>query len=135
YQLALPSVQPRPGIDFDADAAERGDELFSGKAGCNTCHREPLWSEGGWNQHTADEMKIDSFEADRSPGHAYQTVNLAGLFVRERGLFMFPQNKGRFYHDGRFKTLMDVVNSYNDRFSLGLSDQEKHDLIEYLKSL
>ena len=135
YQLALPSVQPRPGVDFDEEAAARGDELFSGKAGCNTCHREPLWSEGGWNQHTADEMKIDSFEADRSPGHAYQTVNLAGLFVRERGLFMFPQNKGRFYHDGRFKTLLDVVNSYNERFSLGLNDQEKHDLVEYLKSL
>ncbi|HEV2277610.1 MAG TPA: hypothetical protein VGS02_05525 [Acidobacteriaceae bacterium] len=135
YQLALPSVQPRPGVDFDEEAAQRGDELFSGKAGCNTCHREPLWSEGGWNQHTADEMKIDSFEADRSPGHAYQTVNLAGLFVRERGLFMFPQDKGRFYHDGRFKTLMDVVNSYNERFGLGLNDQEKHDLVEYLKSL
>lgn len=31
YQLALPSVQPRPGIDFDKAAAARGDELFSGK--------------------------------------------------------------------------------------------------------
>ncbi len=135
YQLALPSVQPRPGIDFDPAAAERGDELFSTKAGCNTCHREPLWTEPGWNQHPADEIKIDSFEADRSPGHAYRTMNLAGIFVRENGLFMFPQNKGRFYHDGRFKTLLDVVNSYNDRFSLGLADQEKHDLVEYLKSL
>ena len=135
YQLALPSVQPRPGVDFDPAAAARGDELFSGRAGCNSCHHEPLWTEPGWNQHTADEMKIDSFEADRSPGHAYQTMNLAGLFVRERGLYMFPQDKGRFYHDGRFKTLTDVVNSYNDRFSLGLSDQEKQDLVEYLKSL
>lgn len=135
YQLALPSVQPRPGVDFDPAAAARGDELFSGKAGCNSCHHEPLWTEPGWNQHTAEEMKIDSFEADRSPGHAYQTMNLAGLFVRERGLYMFPQNKGRFYHDGRFKTLTDVVNSYNDRFSLGLSDQETQDLVEYLKSL
>lgn len=135
YQLALPSVQPRPGVDFDPAAAARGDELFSAKAGCNSCHHEPLWTEPGWNQHTADEMKIDSFEADRSPGHAYQTMNLAGVFVRERGLYMSPQNKGRFYHDGRFKTLMDVVNSYNDRFSLGLSDQEKQDLVEYLKSL
>ncbi len=135
YQLALPALQPRPGIDFNADAAARGDELFSGKAGCNTCHREPLWTEPGWNQHTAEEMKIDSFEADRAPGHAYRTMNLAGLFVRERGLFMFPQDKGRFYHDGRFQTLLDVVNSYNDRFSLGLTDQEKADLVEYLKSL
>ncbi|WP_399258848.1 hypothetical protein [Terriglobus albidus] len=80
-------------------------------------------------------MKIDSFEADRAPGHAYQTMNLAGIFVREKGLFMFPQNRGRFYHDGRFRTLRDVVNSYNDRFGLGLTEQEKDDLVEYLKSL
>lgn len=135
YQLSLPAVQPRTGTDFDPEAAERGDQLFSGKANCNSCHREPLWTEPGWNQHTASEMKIDSFEADCSPGHAYRTMNLAGIFVRERGLFMFPQDKGRFYHDGRFKTLMDVVNSYNERFNLGLTDQEKKDLIEYLKSL
>lgn len=135
YQLSLPAVQPRPGIDFDPASAKRGDELFSGKANCNSCHREPLWSEPGWNQHTADEMKIDSFEADRSPGHAYQTMNLAGIFIRERGLFMNPADKGRFYHDGRFQTLLDVVNSYDQRFNLGLSDQEKHDLVEYLKSL
>lgn len=62
-------------------------------------------------------------------------MNLAGLFVRERGLFMFPKNKGRFYHDGRFQTLMDVVNSYDARFNLGLTDEEKYDLVEYLKSL
>jgi hypothetical protein len=135
YQLALPALQPRADVDFDAEAAKRGDELFSGKANCNSCHHEPLWTEPGWNQHTADEMKIDSFEADRSPGHAYQTMNLASLFIRERGLFMFPQNKGRFYHDGRFKTLLDVVNSYDERFNLGLTDQEKRDLVEYLKSL
>ncbi len=135
YQLALPAVQPRPGIDFDSAAAARGDELFSGKANCNSCHQEPLWTEPGWNQHTAEEMKIDSFEADRAPGHAYQTMNLAGLFVRERGLFMFPQNKGRFYHDGRFQTLLDVVNSYDNRFRLGLTEDEKKDLVEYLKSL
>jgi hypothetical protein len=135
YQLALPAAQPRAGIDFDPAAAARGDELFSGKAGCNSCHREPLWTEPGWNQHTADEMKIDSFESDRSPGHAYRTMNLSGLFIRERGLFMFPQNKGHFYHDGRFQTLLDVVNSYDARFSLGLTEKEKHDLVEYLKSL
>ena len=80
-------------------------------------------------------MKIDSFQADRSPDRAYRTMNLAGLFQREKGLFMKPANKGRFYHDGRFATLMDVVNSYNDRFNLGLTAGEKGDLVEYLKSL
>ncbi len=47
---------------------------------------------------------------------------------------MKPENKGRFYHDGRFQSLLDVVNSYNFRFNLGLTPQESHDLVEYLKS-
>ncbi len=79
--------------------------------------------------------QFDSFEADRAPDHAYKTMNLAGLFVRENGRFMKPSNKGRFYHDGRFANLLDVVSHYNVRFNLGLTAQEKHDLVEYLKSL
>jgi cytochrome c5 len=135
YQLSLPAPAPRPGVDFDAAAAHRGDALFSGKANCNSCHHEPLWTEPGWNDHSPEEMRIDSFQADRSPDGHYKTMNLAGKFVTELGLFMRPENKGRFYHDGRFQTLLDVVNSYNTRFGLGLTDQEKVDLVEYLKSL
>jgi hypothetical protein len=135
YQLAIPAPAPEPGVDFDAEAAENGDELFSGKAGCNNCHVEPLWTEPGWNLHTPAEIGIDSFQADRSPDGVYKTMNLAGIFVRENGVFMSPANKGRYYHDGRFATLLDVVNHYNTRFSLGLTAQEKLDLVEYLKSL
>jgi hypothetical protein len=135
YQLSLPAPKPRAGIDFNVAAAERGDALFSGKGNCNSCHHEPLWTEPGWNDHTPAEMRIDSFQADRSPDGKYQTMNLAALFVRERGLFMKPENKGRFYHDGRFQTLLDVVQSYNTRFALGLTEQEAADLVEYLKSL
>jgi hypothetical protein len=89
-------------------------------------------------------MKIGSFEADGSPAsigatgepvHGYRTMNLSGIFVRENGLFMKPVNKGKFYHDGRFKTLLDTVKSYDACFNLGLSDQEEHDPVEYLKSL
>ena len=43
--------------------------------------------------------------------------------------------KGGFYHDGRFATLMDVLNHYNDCKKLQLSEEEKKDLVEYLKSL
>jgi len=137
YLLSLPSPQPVAGKDFDAEAAERGDELFSvdGKAKCGTCHVEPLWTEPGWNLHTPAEVGVDSFEADRAPDNTYKTMNLGGIFVREEGLFMDPANQGRYYHDGRFKTLLDVVNHYNVHFSLGLSDGEKNDLVEYLKSL
>src|SRR5262249_51338912 len=125
YQLSLPAAKPRPGIDFDADAAERGDGLFSGKANCNSCHHEPLGTEPGWNDHKPEDIHIEAFQADRSPDHAYRTMNLSGIFVRERGLFMKPEDKGRFYHDGRFATLIDVVSSYNQRFTLGLTAQEE----------
>jgi hypothetical protein len=135
YQLALPAPKPKAGRDYAATAAKRGEALFVGKARCNDCHVTPLWTEPGWNLHKPEEIGIDSFQADRGPDRVYKTQNLAALFIRERGLFMRPENKGRFYHDGRFKTLLDVVNHYDIQFNLDLTDAEKRDLIEYLKSL
>jgi cytochrome c peroxidase len=126
YQLSIPAPKPVAGRDFDAAAAARGDELFSGKAGCNGCHVEPLWTEPGWNMHKPEEVCVDSFQADRAPDHRYRTSPLAGLFTHQ---------KGGFYHDGRFATLGDVVNHYNSCMNLNLSDQEMQDLVQYLLSL
>jgi len=125
YQLAIPAPPPPEG-SFDQAAAKRGDVLFSGKARCNNCHVEPLWTEPGWNMHTAEEIGIDSFQADRAPDHRYRTSPLGGLWTHV---------KGGFYHDGRFATLLDVVDHYDTVFNLGLTAQEKNDLVEYLKSL
>lgn len=135
YQLALPAPTPEPGKDFNAEAAERGDALFSGKARCATCHTEPIWTEPGWSLHEASEVGIDDFQASRGPDGVLKTANLAALFVRENGLYMDPANAGRYYHDGRFKTLKDVVMHYNDFLDLGLTEQEMNDLVEYLKSI
>ncbi len=125
YQMAIPAPKPPRG-SFDAAAAERGDALFSGKADCARCHVDPLYTEPGWNMHTAAEMGIDDFQANRSPDRRYRTSPLKGLFSHQ---------KGGFFHDGRFATLGDVVDHYNGVFALGLSDPEKQDLVEYLKSL
>ena len=76
--------------------------------------------------HTAAEIGIDDFQAKRSPDERYRTAPLKGLFTHM---------KGGFYHDGRFATLLDVVNHYNTVFDLELTVQEKNDLVEYLKSL
>ena len=135
YQLALKAPSPKPGMDFNPEAAKRGDDLFSGKAQCNNCHVEPLWTEPGWNLHTPADVCVDSFQAGRAPDQRYRTSPLAGIFTRELGKNVMPQDKGRFYHDGRFKTLLDVVNHYNGCMSLGLSDAEKSDLVQYLLSL
>ena len=42
---------------------------------------------------------------------------------------------GGFCHDERFATLDDVVNHYDTFLTLGLNAAQKHDLVEYLKSL
>jgi hypothetical protein len=125
YQLAIPAPKA-PAGSFDASAAARGKAVFEGQGKCASCHVPPLYTEPGHNVHTPEEMGIDSFQADRSPTHAYRTAPLAGLWTHA---------KGGFYHDGRFPTLAAVVQHYDGTFSLGLSDAEKSDLVEYLKSL
>jgi hypothetical protein len=125
YQLALPAPRP-PAGSFDAAAARRGEGVFQGKARCVQCHVEPLYTEPGWNLHTAAEIGIDDFQASRSPDHRYRTSPLAGLWTHQ---------KGGFYHDGRFATLHDVVDHYDRHFALDLGDTERGDLVEFLKSL
>ena len=125
YQLALPAPRP-PAGSFDTEAAERGDELFGRKSDCARCHTDEHYTEPGWNLHTADEICIDDFQANRAPDRRYRTSPLRGLWTHQ---------KGGFFHDGRFTSLLDVVNHYNTCFNLGLTEQEKNDLVEYLKSL
>ncbi len=125
YQLSL-APPPPPAGSFDPAAASRGGELFRGQARCASCHVPPLFTEPGWNVHPADELGIDDFQASRSPTGAYRTTPLRGLWTHL---------KGGLYHDGRFATLMDVVNHYDEVQGLRLSGADKLDLVEYLKSL
>jgi hypothetical protein len=125
YQLALEAPTP-PAGSFDVAAAERGKAVFGGAGKCATCHVPPTFSEPGWNMHTAEELGIDDFQAQRSPDGRYRTTPLRGLFAHA---------KGGFYHDGRFPTLADVVTHYDQHLQLGLSPAQQADLVEYLKSL
>jgi cytochrome c peroxidase len=79
----------------------------------------------GYNAVKPSQICIDSFTADRGPDGTYTIAPLQALFTR---------SKRGFYHDGRFKTLMDVVDHYDSCFKLSLSVQQKSDLVQYLKS-
>lgn len=125
YQLSLAAPRPPEG-SFDAAAATRGKDLFGGAAKCASCHVPPVFSEPGWNLHTAGELGIDDFQAQRSPEGRYRTTPLRGLFAH---------GKGGYYHDGRFGTLAEVVEHYEQHLGLALSAAQKSDLVEYLKSL
>ncbi|HKS72323.1 MAG TPA: di-heme oxidoredictase family protein [Terriglobales bacterium] len=125
YQLATPAPAPPKG-SFHDEAATRGKAIFNGNAKCSTCHVPPLYTEPGWNLHDPSEVCVDGFQAERAPDKRYRTSPLNGLWTH---------TKGGFYHDGRFGTLNDVVNHYDSCFNLGLSSQDKADLVEFLKSL
>jgi hypothetical protein len=125
YQLCIPPPKA-PKNSYNEQAASRGQVLFVGKAKCAACHVPPLFAEPGWSAHKPEEICIDDFQSNRSPDKTYVTQGLRGLW---------SHSKGGFYHDGRFATLMDVVNHYNSCKKLGLSEQEKNDLVEFLKSL
>ena len=125
YQLSIPGPKA-PAGSYDKAAFERGKRVFEGTAKCATCHVPPLFTEPGHNLHTPEEMGIDSFQADRSPTRMYRTAPLAGLWTHQ---------KGGFFHDGRFATLLDVVNHYNGHRELNLSESDKKDLVEYLKGI
>lgn len=123
YQHSLKAPKP-PAGSFDVAAADRGKKIFSGKAKCGSCHSGKLYTDNSLRK--PEEIGIDDFEAKRSPTGKYRTPPLGGLFARAQG---------GFYHDGRFATYIDVVNHYNNRFSLGLNASQKQDLVEYMKSL
>ena len=123
YQHSLEAPKP-PTNSFDQATAAKGKGIFLNKAKCASCHKPPLYADN--ILHTADEIKIDDFEARRSPTGKYRTMPLGGLFAK---------STGGYYHDGRFSSLADVVNHYNDNMSLNLTTKEKQDLVEFLKSL
>jgi cytochrome c peroxidase len=123
YQHSIDAPKP-PANSYDHAAAVRGKAIFLTKANCVTCHAAPLYTDN--RLHTGAEIGIDDFEAKRSPTGKYRTTPLGGLFAK---------TKGGYYHDGRFATLNDVVDHYNNYFSLHLTSAEKKDLTEYLKSL
>jgi hypothetical protein len=124
YQRSLPVPTPPKG-SFDAAAARRGAQVFNGPGKCASCHMGSIGTEPGYNAHTPAQICTDAFQADRGPDGTYTTAPLQALFTR---------SKRGFYHDGRYPTLMDVVNHYDGCFKLGLSAQQKGDLVEYLKS-
>lgn len=125
YQHSIDAPKP-PAGSFDVAAAGRGKGLFMNKAQCASCHSPQLYKNAATILHTPAEIGIDDFEANRSPTGKYRTPPLEGLFARA---------KGGFYHDGRFATIPDVINHYNNHKSLNLTTSEKQDLAEYLKSL
>jgi hypothetical protein len=128
YQLSLQTPPPPEG-SFDKEAARRGKELFNGAAGCARCHVPPLFTDVNLVfappfLHAPSEVGQEPVYARRSATNKYRTTPL-------RALWQHPP----YFHDGSAKNLRAVVEHYNSQFGLGLSKNQKADLVEYLKTL
>jgi cytochrome c peroxidase len=121
-----------------SDSAKRGFELFTGTAGCSSCHT-------GWNftdnkfhdiglpGDDIGRYKIDASSADNK--YAFKTPGLRNTLYR-----------GPYMHDGSLKSMDEVIVHYESggvsRPSLDkamspflLTDQESKDLIAFLGTL
>ena len=125
YELSLRAPRPPKG-SFNPVAAARGKRLFDGQAECSTCHVPPIFTEPGENLHPEARSASTTSRQNRSPTHMYRTAPLAGLWTHQ---------KGGFFHDGRFPTLLAVVKHYNKVFHLGLTRGQMKDLVQYLRSI
>ena len=127
YQLSIPAPAP-PAGSFDMAAANRGKQVFDST--CATCHDGPELTDANTRLHpVSDSMGepeppgVPSY-ASRSATKMYRTAPL-------KGIWQHPP----YFHNGTAATLEDVVNTYNDRRSLGLTSDQRADLVQYLKSL
>lgn len=130
YERSLKAPRAPKG-SIDERAAERGEALFEGRAGCATCHRGPRLTDVGLGMprtrpllHAAGDTGMDPSYAMRSATGMYRTTPLRGLWQRRA-----------FFHDGSASTLADVVDHYNRWLRLGLSPAQQRDLAEYLRRL
>ncbi|HET7613079.1 MAG TPA: hypothetical protein VFK26_04085 [Gemmatimonadaceae bacterium] len=123
YELSLQAPKP-PAGSFDVAAAARGDALFDGAAKCSTCHVGELHTDANIRLHAPSEFFTDPTYALRSATKQWRTTPLAGVWQHPP-----------YFHDGSSPTLADLVERYDTQFHLGLTAQQKADLVQYLLSL
>lgn len=120
-------------------SAERGRELYFGKASCSLCHvGEDLTDElfhnigVGYDKPEPDLGRFDKTKLEADKG-AFKTPSLRNIALT-----------APYMHDGSLQTLMQVVEHYdrggipnpqlsNKIFALKLSEQEKQDIVRFME--
>lgn len=122
----------------------RGFKIFTdaGKGNCASCHSAPNFTDNGF--HNIGLPRHGEGEADPGRFAIRKVASMQGAFKTPglRGIELTAP----YFHDGSATTLMDVVNHYvrggDDKTnlsigmkSLNLSEQEKDDLVAFMKAL
>jgi cytochrome c peroxidase len=118
-------------------AAKRGFAVFTGKAGCSACHSGWRFTDDKFHDigtTTTDLGRGGAFK-DESVNYAFKTPTLRSVALR-----------APYMHNASAATLADVVKVYEKGgiarpsrspmlFPLGLTDQERLDLVAFLETL
>lgn len=138
---------PFDKFDYDGDetaiseSAKLGKKLFFGKARCNLCHFGTNFSDEkfhnigiGWGEEAVDVGRYNVSKETKDIG-AFKTPTLREISLT-----------APYMHDGKLATLEEVVEHYNGGgvknpfldnqvIPLKLTDSEKKDIVEMLRSL
>ena len=131
---ALLDFPPAPKLNLfgrlnPAKASERemrGQGVFFGKGQCASCHEPPYYTDNSMHN-----LQVERF---------FQEVTINGRKASADGpIKTFPlrgiKDSPPYLHDGRLLTLDDTVEFFNLVLELKLSEQEKQDLVAFMRAL
>ncbi|OGP99183.1 MAG: cytochrome B6, partial [Deltaproteobacteria bacterium RBG_19FT_COMBO_46_12] len=132
--MALLDFPPAPKLGIDGkmdprkatDAEKRGQVLFLGKASCGSCHPSPYYTD-----NLMHNLKVERFYKPKMINGRYASADGPIKTFPLRGIKDSPP----YLHDGRLLTLEDTVEFFNLILELKLTDQEKKDLVAFMRTL
>jgi cytochrome c peroxidase len=123
---------PKLGIDGKLDektASEsemRGQQLFFGKGNCGSCHPAPYYTD-----NLMHNLKTERFFKPRMINGRMASADGPIKTFPLRGIKDSPP----YLHDDRLLTLEDTVEFFNLIIQTRLSEQEKKDLVAFMRVL
>ncbi|OHB91180.1 MAG: cytochrome B6 [Planctomycetes bacterium RIFCSPHIGHO2_12_FULL_52_36] len=123
---------PKLGIDGRLDPKKateselRGQNLFFGKANCAFCHQPPYYTD-----NLMHNLRVERFYKPRMINGRMASADGPIKTFPLRGIKDSPP----YLHDDRLLTLDDAVEFFNLILEIKLTEQEKKDLVAFLRAL
>jgi cytochrome c peroxidase len=123
---------PKLGIDGKLDrekateAEMRGQAVFFGKAQCGSCHPAPYYTD-----NLMHNLRTERFFTPRMINGRMASADGPIKTFPLRGIKDSPP----YFHDGRLLTLEDTVEFFNLVLGTKLDEQEKADLVTFMRQL
>jgi cytochrome c peroxidase len=123
---------PKLGVDGKLDPAKaspaemHGQEVFFGKGKCSSCHEPPYYTDNQMH-----DLQTGRFFEPRMIRQHMAVMDGKIKTFPLRGIKESPP----YMHDGRLMTLDDTVEFFNLILQTKMTDQEKKDLVAFLRAL